>query len=681
MFFKQIRRNAAKQRKNNGLFFGSLIIAIVSFYTLLSLGSQDVIRFLKTMESNAIKNLMAMIPVVYAVSLFFVFFLIYFAYRYQLENRRKELGLYLLLGMKRRSLFNLLMGETLWNSLISVALGLPVALFLTEIVSLATSKLVGLGIIGHQISFSVPALLGTVLGFFAVQLVAMLYLSTVYTKKEPSELLRSSASSKQVPMSARRSMTRLVFGILLLLSAYAFGIFLFKTLSVFILITILILGCLGTFLVFGGLGAFLGIRIERKGLSRAGLFKFTRRQIQENVFYQHKALAISSLLFFMAFTWIAFGIVAASGASGTSTRSVDFSISADTKEVEKILQSPENKSMIKSAHPMRITSMKNDIGFSWGSLPLVVKSLPSSSQQDDTMRNFVDENLPYIIPLSDYNNILTALNKPTIKLKSNQVALYTSDYDDPFMDNMSAALKKKPHIEIRGSHYQILPRLHSLNIVADRFITIYLAFIVPDQEYAKLAPTDDQPLCHNFWLKPEIVKKDGLLQSFLTMTKNLSKSGVNFESYLNGYGRRLFVSVASSYLSIYLGALFIVIANTVLGIKFLIQLRTSRQRYATLLKLGADVGELCKSAKSQIRLFFLLIISVATINSAFAIFSLHTVIFYVPPGSTIYQALIILPGVSLILFIVIECIYVAVIEKTATREIKNLQAAGGNEEF
>lgn len=56
MFFRQIRRSAAKNRKNNSLFFGTLVAAIVAFYTLLSLESQDVIRFLKTLESDAIES-------------------------------------------------------------------------------------------------------------------------------------------------------------------------------------------------------------------------------------------------------------------------------------------------------------------------------------------------------------------------------------------------------------------------------------------------------------------------------------------------------------------------------------------------------------------------------------------------------------------------------------------------
>jgi putative ABC transport system permease protein len=109
MFFKHVRRNAAKYRKNNGLFFSSLVVAIVAFYTLLSLGDQDVMRFLKTIESDAVSKLMLLVPVVYMISLFFVFFLVYFAYRYQLDNRKKEFGLYLMLGMKRSTLFAMLM--------------------------------------------------------------------------------------------------------------------------------------------------------------------------------------------------------------------------------------------------------------------------------------------------------------------------------------------------------------------------------------------------------------------------------------------------------------------------------------------------------------------------------------------------------------------------------------------
>ena len=198
MFFKHVRRNASKNRKNNGLFFGSLVIAIVAFYTLLSLDSQDVMLFLKTMERDAVSKLMLMIPIIYIISLFFVFFLVYFAYRYQLDNRKKEFGLYMMMGMKRSKLFAMLMGETLWNSIVSVLIGLPIALLLTEVISLVTAKVVGLGIIGHNVSFSISAVLGTVIGFIIVQVLAMLFLSFEYSHKELMQLLHTDSPDKQV---------------------------------------------------------------------------------------------------------------------------------------------------------------------------------------------------------------------------------------------------------------------------------------------------------------------------------------------------------------------------------------------------------------------------------------------------------------------------------------------------
>lgn len=53
MFSDLILRNSRRSRKENGLFFGSLIISIVAFYIILSLSHQDVMLFLREMESDA----------------------------------------------------------------------------------------------------------------------------------------------------------------------------------------------------------------------------------------------------------------------------------------------------------------------------------------------------------------------------------------------------------------------------------------------------------------------------------------------------------------------------------------------------------------------------------------------------------------------------------------------------
>ena len=76
MFFDLVKKNSKRNRKENGMFFVSLIVSIIAFYIILSLENQDVIIFLKEMESDAINRLLLLTPVLYAASLFILFFLV-----------------------------------------------------------------------------------------------------------------------------------------------------------------------------------------------------------------------------------------------------------------------------------------------------------------------------------------------------------------------------------------------------------------------------------------------------------------------------------------------------------------------------------------------------------------------------------------------------------------------------
>ena len=54
------------------------------------------------------------------------------------------------------------------------------------------------------------------------------------------------------------------------------------------------------------------------------------------------------------------------------------------------------------------------------------------------------------------------------------------------------------------------------------------------------------------------------------MNAQLDPLGLEYESYLQNLGRELFYIVAASYLTIYLAIIFLVVANTVIGVQFLI---------------------------------------------------------------------------------------------------------------
>ena len=101
MFSNLILRNSRRSRKENGLFFSSLVISIVAFYMILSISTQDVMLFLQKMESDAVDKLLLLIPAFYGMTLGILFFLIYFACKYQFERRRHEFGVYLMLYYAR----------------------------------------------------------------------------------------------------------------------------------------------------------------------------------------------------------------------------------------------------------------------------------------------------------------------------------------------------------------------------------------------------------------------------------------------------------------------------------------------------------------------------------------------------------------------------------------------------
>ena len=94
MFSNLILRNSRRSRKENGLFFSSLVISIIAFYMILSISTQDVMIFLQKMESDAVNRLLLLIPVFYGMTLGILFFLIYFtckgAHNTQLKERNMD---------------------------------------------------------------------------------------------------------------------------------------------------------------------------------------------------------------------------------------------------------------------------------------------------------------------------------------------------------------------------------------------------------------------------------------------------------------------------------------------------------------------------------------------------------------------------------------------------------------
>ncbi len=682
MYFDFIKRNSKKVRKENGVYFTSLVISIVAFYVILSLEQQDVMVYLKTIESDAVAKLLLLIPMLYGLSLFFMFFLVYFANKYQLQRRSHELGIYLIMGMKRKKLFAMIMGETLWNGLVALSIGIPISLFLTELISLVTSRIIGMGIIGHQFKISWTGLGFTILGFIVVQLLAVFILTFLMSRKEIIGLMKEQKEKVQKILSPKWGWSSLVIGVTLLSLSYVLAILYFRNLNILMFAFVLLSGISGTFILFRGLGTLIGGWTRHRSNSTSGLFTFTARQLQENVFHQYGSLAISSLLLLVAMVCFAYGGCASLNRGETSERSVDFTFDGSEKEVVSALTCDDLKPYVKEYYPMKLdflktlnkdrTENKNIDSFSWGGLEEVVSREKSSLEKENLLKNLSYQDRPYLISLTSYNSMLKSINESEIELGDNEVAMYSSSQFSSSYNILRKALKSNPRVSINEKEYKLTSTLYTMNLVADRAITLSYALIVPDHIYSVLVENPEKIFRWNMVLDSELVREKSLMQAMYEVNEKLSSFPLKYESYLSSMGRQIFYIVAGSYTTLYLGIMFLIIANTVIGLKFLMQQRSTMHRYSTLFMLGASVKSLCLSARRQICWYFGLSITVAVISSIFGVWSMLGT-FLPTLNKSSSNTVIFIVAIVLMIFIIFELCYILIIQRKSDEEIRNLK--------
>ncbi len=250
MFFNLAWRNAKRSRSENLIYFLTMVTAVATFYIVLSLGSQDVMRFFEEIESDAVNRLLTMLmPTVYLFSLLFVFFLVIFANKYQLECRSRELGLYLMFGMTKRHLFIQIMAEGLITSLLALLGGLICGGFLSEVISLATARLVGCGIIAHQSSFSVSAVLLKRLDFNDSSCRVVHPLRKLFNK-EIHQLLYGEMAKKQQVGKMSGNLLSLILGAVVLTLAYLVILQYLMVAGGMMIIVAVILGIVGIMLFY-----------------------------------------------------------------------------------------------------------------------------------------------------------------------------------------------------------------------------------------------------------------------------------------------------------------------------------------------------------------------------------------------------------------------------------------------
>lgn len=680
MFFKLISRNSKRNRKENGLFFSSLLVSIIAFYIILSLPNQDVMIFLAQMESDAVDRLMAMIPVFFGMTLFILFFLIYYASKFQLERRRHELGVYLMMGMRRIKLFAMLLAEDLRNSVVSLLIGLPVAVLLSELISLITARLVGLGIVGHQISFSLKAVLWTAAGFLMIKFAAFLILSIRISRQEIGSLLVDTPDGAKKRLPAFFYALSLLGGILCLIVAYTMAIHGETWSGLAMMGLTVLLGILGTIAFFWGIRSVISV-IVKSGRKDRQLHVFNFRQIQETVVYRSGTLAICSLLILTALCCFGAGVGISRFYGEAEQHVLDYTFegnedSADTAAIRQTLSEYQLDTQFSDLFEMKVghirTTDDTDNAFQMEAVMSALREMQPSEDRDVLLNNLGYATYPYLISASSYNHLLSAAGLPELELDSDEAAVYIdSEFTtDGRIAILRSILENRPKAFLDGKTIYLTGTVQTTNLVTDRSITLSFALILPDEVF-EYYTQDDYNIYLNGVLGKSAEENTSLMSAISDMNKKLDEVGLHYESYLQNMGRQLFYMVAASYITIYLAIIFLIIANTIIGVQFLISQQKSSRRYRTLIHLGAAYPILCKSARKQINWYFGIPVIMAAFSSLFGVRALLTGILSSRAKSNLSEMMIISAAMILVLC-VIEYIYIAVVKRTSDHYLLTL---------
>lgn len=688
MFSNLILRNSRRNRKENGLFFSSLVISIVAFYIILSLSKQDVMIFLAKMESDAVSRLLLMIPVFYVMTLGILFFLSYFACKYQLERRRKEFGVYLMMGMRRSKLFIMLLAEDLLSSILALVIGLPVAVLLSELISLVTAKLVGMGIIGHQFTFSLSAVCFTVAGFLAIKLTAFLILSGKISRQEIGTLLAHSSGNEKKQKRAFVYGICTVLGVIMLAAAYTMAIQGIAWYAADMMLLTMLLGLLGTILLFYGMRAVIALLVKA-GKANRKLHVFSFRQIQENVIHQSTAMAISSLLILAALCCFGAGISIASANQQGGDHVLDYTFQEDNTEepqdalphLQTVLKENDLESQFSQLFDMRIgyvqTTKDYDNVFQMDSVMESLRNLTQSEDRDILLNNLSYADYPHLICLSDYNDLLKAAGKPALTLAENEAAVYqdTEFTNVSRMAMLNKIISSHPETILDGNPVYLTGDIQSVDLVTDRSITLSFALILPDEQFLQYT-NGDYEVYINGIMSQDAARAGSLMNAISDMNARLDgiglqDMGIVYESYLQNIGRQLFYMVAASYITIYLAIIFLVVANTIMGVQFLMNQQQTGRRYQTLVHLGATYKDICLSARKQIGWFVGLPVFVAAISSIFGVKALFTGLLSSLLQGT-QREMLVVSAAMIFLLCVVEYIYITVIKRSSDRYLLTL---------
>lgn len=621
---------AVTNLKNNGKSYVPYILAS-AFSVMMYFIMDNLYRNRSLVEKES--PLAIMLSYADAVLLIFSVIFLFYINSFLIKRRKKELGIYNILGMGKGHLGKMLFLESVITTVTSIIGGILAGILLGKLVYLVLLKILHLKRdIVYMIS---PVSIGITAAIFGgIFFVIFLYNLVQMKLSNPIELLRGGNTGEREPKT-KWIMT--IIGILCLAGGYSIALTTkepMAALGKFFIAVILVI--IGTYALFmAGSIAFLKMLRNRKGY----YYKTRHFTAVSGMIYRMKQNAVGlaniCILSTMVLVMVSMTVSLYGGMNDVITTRFPYeaqitSSGINQKEEEQIEEIIKN--MTKKNH----TVPTSQIRFHMGRFTTVYNS---KTKKFDMMAagDYANSNVAdlVMIPLSDYNQT----EGKNVNLKENEVLLYHRNHNRN--DNRSHkksdtdTQKDKKVIQLNNRSYKVVDELDRLAIAkADTTSFIDGWYVVVKDSSIVTSYLKD--IYENSNIYDELKEYYGKIQYSYSFNLNGSRANraktaksiqkqlqkkitncsvegreLSRESFYELYGGFLFIGI-------FLGIIFLMATTLIIYYKQISEGYDDRERYQIMQKVGMSKKEVRQSIRSQVLLVFFLPLIMAVIHLAFA---------------------------------------------------------------
>ena len=656
MLFKLSIKNQKKSIKDYSLYFFTLILGIAIFYIFNAVEAQTSMMELSQTKSQIIGVMNSALEAMSVLVSFILGFLIAYASQFLIKKRKKEFGLYLLLGMKKINVCMIIFFETVIIGFISLLIGLILGISLSQFMSLFVASLFEANMQKFVFVVSSKAIIKTILYFILIFIFVTVMDLIIVSKAKLIDLL-TAHYKKEKNMIKNPYLSFVLFIAACLMLAYAYYNVTVKyntlTSQNDVLIQI-ILGIIGTFLIFYSISGFVLAIIKKiPNIYHRHLNSFVVSEIGNKINSTVISGSIICLLLFMTICLLSssFSLKRFKENSLKDTAPISASFSKkmdDSYSIKEIFSKQKiDPSIYKNSYNFyTYTSLETTIGSVLGNYGIEMINT------DPTAKEYLDTKLP-IINESTYNKVAKLYNNKTINLNKDEYQIIGNNKNQMHMFNDAlkqgnqtiAFMNQTLHAKYNHTIDGFLMMNNNACFGEDCFGFI----IIPDE-----FDLNNLSYSSNYLLVPKMSDENNKYIASSKFDQTINPETKEWQSVLVSSQTDLYdESIGSSgviiFVSLYLGFIFMISGAALLALKEMSDAIDNKNKYEILRKIGTSNENINNALFKQMLVFFGFPLLLAIIHSIFGI-QVCNIMLEIYNSDALLQSILITAGMIIVIY-------------------------------